>query len=81
MATSESKKRYKREHRNLNKCLVADLCEEKGIEMAHINDYQIRLNRDIDVYPTSKKYFDIKNKKWGVWTSVDDLLNLIKQNG
>jgi len=41
---------------------------EKDIEIFKLTQYQYRFikgNHKIDYYPTSGKYFDITNKKWG----------------
>ena len=42
-----------------------------GVEIFQINQYQLRFiqgKRKIDYYPTSGKYFDMKNRKWGSCT-------------
>lgn len=55
--------------RNLNKCKLLDLAEEKGYTLVYLTDYQIRVNGILDVYPTRLKYFYIPTKEWGTLSS------------
>lgn len=80
MAT-EAKKARLQNQREKEKCRIDDFCAEYRIEMRQINEYQIRLNERLDVYPTSKKYciLDRYDKtRWGQYQNVKELLTILR---
>lgn len=73
MATASKRERLA-EEREKEKCAVHDYCEANGIKMEFINDFQIRLNDTLDVYPTAKKYCYLPKPVWGMYTRVEDIV-------
>ena len=75
----KQKEKEKLARRNLNLCELYDFCQENKIEMYQINEYQVRLNNKLDIYPTNKKYCvfnkeDYLKNKWGVYSDLKELL-------
>jgi len=70
----------KRKRRNLNLCELYDFCKENNIEMYEINEYQVRLNNKLDIYPTNKKYcvFNKEDYTRNIWGAYSDLKEIIK---
>lgn len=72
----EAKKQAERKYRYEEKKrahLMLDLTElqKKGFNWVRLNsNYQIRINNRIDVFPTSKKYHDIKKNKRGEYRTL-----------
>ena len=72
--TTIAKRERIAEEREQEKCRVYDYCEENKIEMEFINDYQIRLNGKLDVYPTNKKFCAFQPRThWGFYYSLEEL--------
>lgn len=71
--TTNTKKAERADRREYEKCLVHDFCEDKQIKMEHINDFQIRLDGRLDVYPTAKKFCFLPKKLWGMYSQINDL--------
>lgn len=73
--STQAKKQRLAEQREHEKCVVHDYCEANGIEMEFVNDFQIRLNGVLDIYPTAKKFCFLPRKTWGMYTRIEDLCN------
>lgn len=43
-----------------------------------LTPYQWRFNNQIDIYPSSCKYFDIKTKTWGEYYSNERLIGFLE---
>lgn len=79
MSTQASKDR-RAKNLNQGKCELQDLAEEHNFRIEHITEYQIRVNGVLDVYPTNKKFCNLKTKVWGEYKDVKGLLKVINQN-
>lgn len=80
MSTSFAKKERLRNQREIEKCKIDDFCKDHNIKMAHLTEFQIRLNKRIDVYPTNKKYCILNafGGKWGRYSDLDELIKYLK---
>lgn len=66
--------------RNFTKCELQDLCEEKGFEVKHLTEYQIRIEGKLDIYPTSRKYHLLtKNERGEIHELEFDIIRLLKK--
>lgn len=45
-----------------------------GFTLNVITPYQIRINGSVDVYPQSRRFFDLKQKKWGNYVKLKPFL-------
>jgi hypothetical protein len=77
---TESKKARLREQREMGKCEVDDFCAEHGFEKEFITEYHIRIERQVDVFPTNRRYCVLKTKRWGTYNFIKELLKLITKN-
>jgi hypothetical protein len=53
---------------DINLILLEEDLEEYELSFDQISQYQFRFfskNRTFDIYPSSKKYFDLETKQWG----------------
>ena len=46
---------------------------DKEYDIVPLTVYQWRLNNQIDIYPSSCKYFDLRSKTWGEYNSNSQL--------
>ena len=84
--SSKSKKRVKaaKERREIGKCELSDFCEKHDFDMVFINEYQIRVNDRVDIYPTGRKYCIMHwatndgIQRWGKYNNLKELLKYIK---
>lgn len=72
--STQAKKERLAQQRDQQKCEIIDFVEQHKFECEHLNDYQIRINGILDVYPTNKKYCVLKTKRWGMYDRVEELL-------
>lgn len=75
--TTQAKKARLREQREMEKCEIDDFCKQHKLEQEYITEYQIHIENVIDIYPTGKKYFLLKEKKWGMYNFTADILKLL----
>ncbi len=76
MAKSEAKRQRLREQREIGKCELYDFCEAHSFQTRLINEYQIRVNESVDVYPTNKRFCVLSETKpiWGKYEKLEELL-------
>lgn len=73
-----------KEIREVGKCELSDFCEKYGFYMELKNEYQIRVNNRVDIYPTSRKYCIMhwatndNIQRWGQYDKLEDLLKYIQ---
>ncbi len=78
--STEAKKRQLKEQRDKSIEELFDLCTEHNMTIEDVNnDYQLRINGVMDVYPTNRKYCLIKKQRWGQYNRTEDLLEIIKK--
>lgn len=75
---TESKKKRMAGRREMGKCEVKDLCDQHKLDFRMITDYQIRVDNKVDIYPTGKKYFNLRTKDWGQYETMDEILVMVK---
>jgi len=61
---AEEMKNMRRHRRDLFDKLAQDF-RELGFTVRQVNSYQYRINDAIDIFPSNKRFFDLKNKQWG----------------
>ena len=69
-----------KEQREMGKCEVDDFCGEHGFYKEFITEYHIRIEGQVDVFPTSRKFFVLKTKRWGTYNFIKELLKYITKN-
>ncbi len=75
---SLTKKLRLKNSREIGSCEIDDFCKKYGFECFHFTEYHMRLNGKVDVYPTGRKYYDIKTREWGVYRNLEEILTKIK---
>lgn len=80
MAKTKTAKEIRSKNLNMGKCQLDDLAKEHGWEVRHMTEYQIRINNILDVYPTSKKYCNLRTKIWGQYESYKELVKIVGQH-
>lgn len=75
-AEIQGRKAERRENR-INQ--IIKFCEKHSISYKFLSGYQIRLNNELDIFPTYPKYHNIVTGKRGTIRNLDKFLNnLIK---
>jgi len=82
MSTQAKKARLK-EQREKGLCEIDDFCSINKLEKEQINEYQVRVyghnEKEVDLYPTNKKYCRLGTiPVWGMYSKLDELLNYLK---
>jgi len=67
----EEQKTSKKQRRTTGKEEIESIF---GYEIAIITDYQYRVNGILDLFPTSRKYHNIKTQKRGHYTSAEKII-------
>jgi hypothetical protein len=78
--STESKKARLREQREQGKCEVDDFCHEHGFSFEFITDYHIRIENQLDVFPTNRKFCVVKTQRWGMYNFISELLKHLKKD-
>ncbi len=62
---------------------VVAFCEDAGFEWHYVNgqQWQIRVEQVMDVYPTNKKYCWLPTGTWGSYTDYENLGNIFMEMG
>lgn len=74
----EKRRDKKRKIRNAELEIIKKVCKEKNVKIKFIHQWHLRLSKQdmiVDVYPTTRKYFDLKRQYWGKYQLIEALLN------
>lgn len=78
MGKSKNKLRKNAEKRSVEVNNIMDL-ENADYTVVELTPYQFRINNAVDIYPTNKKWFNLKIKQWGkyetLWREIDKLIS------
>jgi len=64
----------RREERRLSETETLLSFWEDDFDIRKITDYQFRVNSAVDIYPTNKKWHDLKTNKRGCYRDIIDFL-------
>ena len=67
----------KSKKRTLESMKIEAFCNKYCISYEYINYYQIRLERKLDLYPTSKKYGYVGTSRFGKYSNLKEVLILL----
>ena len=69
----------KAEAREAEKCRMDDFCKAHGFTYREMSPYQYRIEEEIDIYPTSRKYCLFSRGSWGQYQELEELLKIIQK--
>lgn len=76
--STQAKKERLRQQREMGKCEVDDFCKENKFDFEFITEYHIRIENQVDVFPTNRRFCILKNKRWGAYNFINELLKHIQ---
>jgi hypothetical protein len=68
------KQQQKEEQLIAETLLLQEICAARGLQVRALTRYQLRVNGILDVYPSTRKFSDIRVGEWGRYESLRLLL-------
>lgn len=81
MTTPAQKKRRQQNLESFMQNEYHYFAHDNELKMRELNKYQFRFSNEqivFDIYPSSKKYFDLVFKQWGTYETLDQLYKELK---
>jgi hypothetical protein len=72
--SSNQMNRERKQERLSRRTDEIEALEQHGYTVRALTEYQFRINEQLDVYPTRKRFHHIKTQKRGSYTSLLDLV-------